>query len=104
MKLKHYEQAMQGHKRCTSDGLGDHYYLEKINHMYNTGRNIDNGTQSRRDSTANDPFNGVKYHYSAAVSQLIRDLLQVDDRKRISARQVLEKYHDWFISHDAVIF
>lgn len=98
------------HKRCTSDGLGDRYYLEQINNMVN---GAEAAHHQRRESAtqlynkyrpANDPFNGVKYHYSADVSQLIHDLLQIDDRKRISASEVLEKYHDWFVSHDAVIF
>ena len=73
--------------------------------MYGSGRASEYGLSSgRKESTANDPFNGVRYHYSAMACELIQDLLQVDDRKRISAQQVLDKYHDWFKSHDAIIF
>ena len=38
----------------------------------------------------------LQYHYSMQVCQLIKDLLQVNDKRRITAAQVLEKYHGWF--------
>jgi hypothetical protein len=71
----------QMHKRCTSDGLGDRYYLEQINNLVN---GAEAAHHSRRESAtqlynkykpANDPFNGVKYNYSTDVCQLIHDLL-----------------------------
>lgn len=58
----------------------------------------------RQQSSLYDPFNGKKYHYSLQACQLIKDLLQVNDKKRITAAQVLDKYRDWFALHDAIIF
>lgn len=115
LKIHQYEQLARNHKRHLSDGLGDHYYLEQINYMMEECARYKEGMAPQHHRTESDPhfskphqkndqFNGSKFHYSANVFRLIKDLLQVDDRKRITADEVLVKYHDWFKVNDAVIF
>lgn len=49
-----------------------------------------------------DPFSSA-ICYSRAARNLICDLLQVDDTKRIAAAEVLHKYRPWFELHGALL-
>ena len=41
-------------------------------------------------------------NYSPEAKSLIKDLLTVSEEERITAAEVLEKYHDWFVSCGAL--